>query len=461
VPRQPTTWLHLSAHRYLLRRLECALLGEDIGAALRRPHAHSAPLALGCLLTALAVAGCTFLALLRPHVALDRVQIAVVRESGALFVRVGEVWHPVLNLASARLIAATAASPQPVAESDLEGTKRGSLLGIPGAPQSLGRPLSAGEVSYSMCASAGASTTTAIIGRPTEDSSVRRVTAEHAMLVAPASGSPVYLLYGGHRAVVDLADTAVVRALHLEGRAPQLVAQSLLNAVPEVPPIAVPRIHGSGGTAPGLPGFRIGTVLRITRADGDEYYVVLASGAQRIGQVAADLLRFGKSQDGANPVTVAPGAIRTAPVVAELPVAEFPDRAPVLLEPANTLCASWTAAGSGHADVAISAESRIPVPPGQASVTLAQADGPGPALDAVSVPSGRSIFVRAGDGAGTRYLITDTGVRFAIHDDDAAHDLGLTDATPAPWPLLTLLPAGPELSRQSASIARDTVAGSP
>jgi hypothetical protein len=92
---------------------------------------------------------------------------------------------------------------------------------------------------------------------------------------------------------------------------------------------------------------------------------------------------------------------------------------------------------------------------------LAQADGDGPALDAVYVPAGRSAYVRAGDSAGTRYLITDTGVRFAVHDDDSARDLGLTDAVPAPWPLLTLLPAGPELSRRNASIARDAVAGSP
>jgi hypothetical protein len=125
------------------------------------------------------------------------------------------------------------------------------------------------------------------------------------------------------------------------------------------------------------------------------------------------------------------------------------------------LCASWQDPQSGHADVTFVAGDRIPTPPGQAPVTLAQADGQGPALDAVYLPPGRSAYVRAGDAAGTRYLITDTGVRFAIHDDDAAHNLGLAEPSPAPWPLLTLLPAGPELSRQNASVARDTVAGSP
>ena len=125
------------------------------------------------------------------------------------------------------------------------------------------------------------------------------------------------------------------------------------------------------------------------------------------------------------------------------------------------MCAGWEQARSGQSDVVLLAESRLPIPSDRVPVALAQADGPGPALDAVYVPPGANAYVRAGDNAGTRYLITDTGARFAIHDDDAAHALGLDDACPAPWPLLTLLPAGPELSRQNASIARDAVAGSP
>lgn len=461
MPRQPATWLHASAYRYLLRRVESALLGTGVRATDHRWHAHSTPLALGCLLTAVAMAGCAFLAFLRPHVALDRAQIVVSRESGALFVRVDDAWHPVLNLASARLIAARPADPQPVTLSDLGATKRGPLLGIPGAPQFLGRTLSAGDMAWSICASTGASSTTVIIGRRSEQSAARRVTAGEALLVAADFGSPVYLLYHGHRAMVDLADAAVLRALRLEGHAPQLVSQALLNAVPEAPPIAPPRIRGLGGKSPGLPGFPVGSVLRVTRADGEEYYVVLSTGVQRIGQVAADLLRFSEPQATANAVTVAPDAIRAVPVVAELPVSSFPDRSPLLWQLAAVLCASWQGPGADKVDFAFVAEDRIPTPPGQAAVALAQADGHGPALDAVYLPPGRSAYVRAGNKDGTRYLITDTGVRFAIHDDDAAHDLGLADPSPAPWPLLTLLPAGPELSRQNASIARDTVAGSP
>ncbi|BCP28058.1 hypothetical protein MINTM025_44140 [Mycobacterium intracellulare] len=354
MPRQPTTWLRVSAHRYLVRRTECALLGEAIYPTGPRARMPSASLAAGCVFTVLALAGCALLGLLSPHVALDRAQIVMSRDSGALFVRVGDVWHPVPNLASARLIAGTAADPQPIREADLERAKRGPLLGIPGAPQFVGRPLPAQELAFSMCDSDDASSTTVIVG-PVADNGVTRMPPGQAVLAAVSSGSPAYLLYDGHRAIVDLEDAAVVRALRLEGHAPRLVSQALLNAMPEAPPISAPRIRGLGGAAPGLAGFRVGSVLRVTRADGDEYYAVLADGVQRIGQVAADLMRFSSSQGTVSPITVAPAAIRAAPVVAELPVAGFPDRAPTLPEAAGTLCASWAgpparAARSGGGD---------------------------------------------------------------------------------------------------------------
>ena len=454
MPRQPTTWLHVSGYRFLLRRLECALLGENIHTLSTRPRAQSAALTIGCVLAAIAVAGAALVALLRPRVPLDGAQLVMGRESGALYVRVGDTWHPVLNLASARLIAATAANPQPVSEADVARAKRGPMLGIPGAPQLIGTPLPADESAWTTCDTDGA--TTVIVGR-TDDAAARRLSPGQAALVAPASGSPAYLLYDGKRAVVDVADPAVVHALRLEGRAPRPVSQLLLNAIPEAPPIRMPPVRGAGEKAAVLPGFAVGSVVRVMRAGGDEYYAVLAAGVQRISQVAADLLRFSNSQGTANAVTVAPDAIRAAPIVDSLPVGGLPDRAPALLDDASTLCISSQPAPSGQSGVTFLAGSRLPLPAGQAPVTLSQADGRGPVLDAVYVPPGRSAYVRVG----TRYLITDSGVRFAIHDDNAEHDLGLPPANPAPWPVVGALPAGPELSREKASVARDFVPGAP
>ena len=115
----------------------------------------------------------------------------------------------------------------------------------------------------------------------------------------------------------------------------------------------------------------------------------------------------------------------------------------------------------GQAGIAYLAGTGLPVPAGQVPVALSQADGNGPALDAVYLPPGRSAYVRGSGRIGTRYLVADTGVRFAIHDDDAAHDLGLPAPTLAPWPVLATLPSGPELSRQNALVAWDTIPGPP
>lgn len=456
LPRQPTTWLHVSGHRFLVRRIECALLRRSLDSVNEPLRAHTAALALGCALAGAALLACGAAALLRPQVALDRAPIVMGRDSGALYVRVGDTWHPVLNLASARLIAATDANPQPVPESELGRTKRGALLGIPGAPQILGRPLIGDEAAWTICDTSGNATTTIVIGR-TDESSVRRVAPDRAILVDTGSGSPVYLLYNGRRAVVDLSDAAVVRALRLEGRTPSIVSQALLNAVPEAPAIIAPRIRGAGGAASGLPGFTVGSVLRITRGDGDEFYVVLTGGVQRIGQVAADLLRFSDSQRATNVISVAPDVIRAAPVANILPLATFPERAPTVAIGDATYCA--TSMPGRSEGIVFLAGTGLPVPAGHSPVTLAQADGAGPALDAVYLPPGRSAYTRV-DG-GTRYLVIDTGVRFAIHDDETAHNLGLpAEALPAPWPMLAALPAGPELSRANASVARDGVTGS-
>lgn len=439
--------------------IECALLGRDVREVNEPVRASLQSLLAGAVLTIVLLAGCAVLAVVQPQPDLANTFIVMGKQSGALYVRIGETWHPVLNLASARLIVRNNANPQPVPESQLGRAKRGALLGIPGAPQFLGTSLGEDELRWTVCDSGDGpdSGTTVVIG-PGETSHL--VPRDDALLVKAVSGGSTYLLYDGRRAVVNLGDSAVVRALLLDGQEPVAVSATLVNAVPEAPPITTPRVPDAGRRGPAtLPGFPVGSVLRVARAGGDEYYVVLSHGIQRIGQVTADVLRFADAQGARNINSVAPDVIRGTPTVADLSVATFPDRAPTLSKAPGALCASWRHVASGGIEVGFSS-SGLPIPPGQEPVGLPRADGKGPAVDAVYLPPGRCAYVRAtglsGDNpqAGTRYLITDTGVRFAVHDDDAAHDLGLPDAVvPAPWPVLAKLPAGPELSRANASVA--------
>ena len=234
------------------------------------------------------------------------------QESGALYVRVGDTWHPVLNLASARLIAATDANPQPVRESELGRTKRGPLLGIPGAPQLLGHPLSADESTWTICDTDATAATTVVIGPV-------------GGIARPSSG-----FRAGHPGRTRLGFAGLPALQRTAGsggsRRPRGCACSAAGgprAAAGLAVVAERRPRGAadhattdsrrGRPGAGLPGFPVGSVLRITRGDGDEYYVVLAAGVQRIGQVAADLLRFSNSQGTANIIAVAPDAIRDAP----------------------------------------------------------------------------------------------------------------------------------------------------
>lgn len=125
-----------------------------------------------------------------------------------------------------------------------------------------------------------------------------------------------------------------------------------------------------------------------------------------------------------------------------------------------TLCAHWRA--DDPAGITLSSGARLPAE--ESPTVLAQADGPGPALDGVYLPAGHSAYVRAADTSGhargVGYLISESGVRFTVDDDDAARRLGLPAvAAGVPWPLLAGLPAGPRLSRDQALLGHGAAPG--
>jgi type VII secretion protein EccB len=457
VARYPISRLHVSGHRFLVRRLEHAVLG-DASSGADSVRLQRVSLAFGALLAVLIVAGCAVLGWFRPARGLGDAPIVMDRVTGALYVRVDDIVHPVLNLTSARLIAQAPDDPRRVMGVDLATAEHGPLLGIPGAPAQIGAVLPGADAAWTACDGAG----TAIVAGPLDRSgAVSPLTEGESVLVSSRSGT-AYLLHDGRRAVVDLADPATVRALQLDGLAPRPVSQALLGVIPEAPAIVAPVIPDLGSPGPqALPGFLIGDVVRVPRAtqtgSGSDYFVVLAGGVQRIGLVAAELIRFTTARPGTEITEVAPSAIRQIPTVGVLPVSEFPDRIGTRVV-GDVVCASW-AAGA----VSVSTGARLPLDGDRKPVTLAQADGDGPAVDAVFVPPGRSGYVRpAGSAAAVGSVITDTGVRFAIGDPAAAKALGLPDRPePAPWPLLMLLPSGPELRRDAALVARDVVTSGP
>ena len=458
--RQPTTRLQVSGYRFLVRRMEHALLRGDIRMVHDPLRAQSLSFITGCVLAVVAVAVCAILAFLRPHTGLGDAAIVMSRESGALYVRVGDTLHPVLNLASARLVAGTGAGPEIVSAADIDKAKRGPLLGTPGAPAVIAKPLTDEESAWTVCDS---TTTTVIAGHP---DGIDRAARQPTVLVTPRaeSAATTYLLYDGWRAEVDLRNPAVVWALRLDGVEPRPVSRALLDAIPEAPPITSPHVAGAG--RPGvIDGLRVGTVVLVTRVDANDYFVVLADGIQRIGEVAADLIRIADSQGSREVASVSPDTVRDAPVVDSLPVSTFPRRAgtPVGAGGGEMLCAQWVPDGP---KTTLWVGDSLPL--SSNPMELVQADAEGPNVDNVVMPPGRSAHVRAtaltghGGETGPFYLVTDSGVLFGVHDENTGKLLGVQDdPVSAPWPVLSRLPRGPELSRDSALVARDSVLSPP
>lgn len=453
--RQPATRLQLSGQRLLARRMMHALVRRDVAMFDDPLRAQSISLALGGVLAALVLVAGLVVGLVRGTGVSDSAPIVMARETGALYVRVGDTLHPVPNLASARLVARSAVTPALADQASIATAKRGPLMGISGAPTSIGEPLH--DPAWTVCDD---DRTVVAVGR----SDVDHLDSSRPVLVTPRgeAAATTYLLYDGQRATVDLRNVAVVRALRLDGIVPVSVSRTLLDVVPEVPAIAPPSIAGAGTPGPAsLAGATIGAVVSV----GGERYVVLREGLQRVGEVAADLIRYTYDTGGRSPMTIAPTAVAALPVADALPVGTFPRKAstPVGAADGHAVCARWRPGVSGPTSsntVVVVGDS--PYRNGNQLTVLAQADGAGPAVDGVAIPGGASVYVRSArilgdDGAGgARFLVTDMGVVFGVHDEDTAKFLGLSDvAQIAPWPILANLPRGPELGVDAASVVRD------
>lgn len=450
----------ISAQRFLTRRMAHALVRRDVAMHDDPLRAQSLSFVVGCVLATIVVAACAVLALVRPRGVPASAPILMASESGALYVRIDDTLHPVPNLASARLIARSAANPVATSEAAIAGVTRGPMMGIPGAPSTIGQPVR--DPTWTVCDD---ERTVVTVG----DADLGGFDASRPVLVTPRgeSAATTYLLYDGRRAEVDLRNPAVIRALRLDGVVPVPVSRTLLDVMPEVPAIAAPSITGVGGEGPAvLGGAPIGTVVRVQRAERPEHFVVLRDGIQSIGEVGADLVRFAYDRYAKPVATVAPAAIAALPIVTGLPVTTFPEhaRTPVGRADGRVVCAKWRPGGpasSSNASVTSGDSSHVD---GGGETALAQADGEGPNVDAVVIPGGAGAFVRSArisgdDGtSGARFLVSDAGVLFGVHDDDAARFLGLLP-TPvaAPWPVLVHLPRGPELSTEAASVTRDGI----
>jgi type VII secretion protein EccB len=468
----------VSGWRFVMRRIASGVALHDTRMLVDPLRTQSRAVLMGLILLVTTLAGCFVLSLIRPSGSAGNDTVLADKSTSALYVRVGEQLHPVLNLTSARLIAGKSVNPKTVNNRALDKFPRGNLIGIPGAPERMTQT-SVRDADWTVCdANSGPATgVTAIAGRlDTDGARAGELGSRQAVLVDDGAGA--WLLWDGRRSRIDLADRAVTSALGLDADvAPRPIAAGLFNAIPEAPPLTVPEIPGAGGPpefaldqpAP-VAAVMVSHAVDSSSGNTKQYYAVLPDGLQPISPVLAAVLRNNDSYGLDSPPALGADQVARLPVSRALDTARFPET-PVRVVDATSApvsCAHWSKPdGAATSSLALLSGSELPLPEGMATVELVGA-GAGSTATRVALQPGAGYFAQTvgqsptSPDAGSLFWIADTGVRYGIDDtggsggDKTVEALGLKDPPmPVPWSALTLFAPGPTLSRADALLAHD------
>ncbi|BAX92493.1 type VII secretion protein EccB [Mycobacterium shigaense] len=475
----------VSGWRFTVRRIASGIALHDTRMLVDPLRTQTRAVLIGALALVTALAGCFVFSLIRPNGSAANNPVLADQATAALYVRVGDELHPVLNLTSARLIAGRPVNPTQVRSTELDKFPRGNLIGIPGAPERLVQSADR-DANWTVCDAAGgpAAGVTVIAGVPDSTGSRAAVLgAGRAVLVSSANST--WLLWDGRRSRVDLADHAVTGALGLgtDVPAPRPIAVGLFNAIPEAPPLSAPAIAEAGSLPRyGLPApAPIGAVvesyaLQGGSAGGVIYYAVLPDGLQPISPVLAAVLRNSNSYGLDQPPRLSADQVARAPVSRALDAGRYPDQRVSLVDAVHdpVTCAYWSkAAGASTNSLTLLSGSALPIPERLHTEDLVAAGTEGTARR-VAITPGAGYFAQAvgqnsvSPTGGSLFWIADTGVRYGIDNEatgsgagpaKTAEVLGLKPPpTPIPWSILSLYAPGPTLSRDDALLAHDGLA---
>ncbi len=487
----------VSGWRFLMRRIASGVAMHDTRMLVDPLRTQSRSVLVGGLVLVTALAGCFVFSLIRPAGVAGNEVILADRETSALYVRVGDQLHPVLNLTSARLIAGRPDNPTIVPSAELDKFPRGSLIGIPGAPERM-VPSSSRDADWTVCDAVSGDVVgvTLITGPLAEGGSLAATLgADDAVLVrndgvgsAGVNGGS-WLLWHGRRSAIDLNNRAVTAALGLGANgvsgaseatgkvsalpAPRGIADGLFNAIPESAPLAAPVIAGAGQpTSYPMPvAAPVGAVVTAISTDEAadngrhalQYYAVLDDGLQPVSQVVAAMLRNTDSYGLDQPPRLSADQVARIPVSTAINTAAYPEHPLTVVDAvkAPLTCARWAKPdGATTNSLTLLSGAMLPLPAAERTVALAGAAG---TAQRVAVAPGAGYFVQATGQGGTPvlsgYWISDTGVRYGISTEGDATNanrktpaaLGLTAAPlPMPWSILSQFAPGPTLSRSDA-----------
>ncbi|MDR7323121.1 MULTISPECIES: type VII secretion protein EccB [Catenuloplanes] len=432
----PSRQDQLQAYRFAVQRVVAALVTRETD-PVRTPFARTGGAVLAGLLVAAIGAGAVLIYDLFTGGGATNWRneraVVVEKETGARYVYRDARLHPVVNYASALLIAgAPEAATVLVSRRSIEEVPRGVPLGIVDAPDSLPPADRLAGAPWSLCSVAGSPV---LLAGPAADGGTRL--DESGALVTAAGET--HLLWRDRRHPV--ASEAVLSALGWGAVRPALVSTALLNTVPLGSALAAPPIPNLGDPSV-VTGAVVGSVFVVaTQGGAREYAVALTGGLAAITQVQADLLlgdpRIGQS----GPVELPQAAYAAAPRAGDLRPPDGPATTPALMPVEDALCGVADSDAGLHG---LRVGVRLPAASGYASAAVRVEPGRGALVEATAAP---------GAGGGTISLVTAAGRRHALASPDLLPTLGYPDATPLRLPaaLVELIPEGAALDPAAAT----------
>jgi type VII secretion protein EccB len=476
-----STRTQVTGYQFLARRTAMALtrwrVRMEVEPGRRQNLAVVASVSAGLVICL----GALLYSFISPSGTINESPIIADRDSGALYVRVGDKLYPALNLASARLITGRPDNPHLVRGSQIAGLPRGPLVGIPGAPSNFSTK-SPSTSSWLVCDTVATSTgvgapsgvtVTVLDGTPDLSGHRRVLTGSDAVVLS--YGGDAWVIREGRRSRIDAMNRSVLLPLGLTPEQVSMakpMSRALFDALPVGPELTVPDIPNAGfpATFAGAPG-PVGTVLVTPQISGPQQYsLVLADGVQTLPPLVAQILQNAGGPGNTKPVTVEPSALAKMPVVNKLDLSSYPDNPLNVMDMRENPATCWwwqKTSGENRARIQVVSGATIPVAAKDQSkvVSLVKADTTGRQADQVFFGPDYANFVAVtGNDAGAKtteslWWLTDAGARFGVDDTrDVREALGLkTNPSLAPWVALRLLPQGPTLSRADALVEHDTL----
>lgn len=466
--RQWTTKTQVSGYRFLLLRLQHALVRRDSKMINDPMRSHNRSLTLGIILAILLAGICGALAMIHPQGNTGLADIFITREDGTIYAKVENKIHPVLNLASARLIVGKAQTPRVISINKLKQFPRGPLLGIPGAPVAIqNRILVNPQLTTCDLGNEFGDLLEQITmgGKVDLGKQIRGLANDEAIYVT--TGNDYYLIYQGFKSKINPKEGEVMAALGLDKVTPKPISSLLLNIIPQVADLEVPKIPNVGGESNlhinGVPT-TIGTVFKTRWQDQVNYYLLLKDSVQNISETMAKIFSS-RYQNLNHESETAEKYVSNLPQSNTILLTQFPPHAPTVIGKSSNpvICGKYERENSEGKLSFFLGESLNPQLTSKA-VNLVSADGAGPNLDKFLLPPGTAMFLQS-TTAETKeevgfnfYYVSDLGVKYPLASKKDAEYLGLpTSASLVPNGISKLFVTGPSLSRQNALLAQDTI----